>query len=192
MLKNEIVATLARIDPNDWHNEKYFLRKKKAELEKMLPSYLEYEAAKKAGTAIDIRSAIISRYEGMDAFVTPDGAVYIGKRENYRYRWNCDAEYYGPACYDNSDGSFIKVSDNGKDYFFLYGDCVLSLADAIGKGVYTAERLERFAELQSGVLAQFTEAEPFTFDGVPFTAELLEEYKRETAAAEKLLFGAAA
>jgi len=110
---------------------------------------------------VDIRSACISNYEGMDALYGADEKVYLGNRDNY--------DNHGH--YDNSDNSLVFISDDDKIYHLLYGSgCILSQAEALANEVYTRATYEEWARLLDGVLKDFTRkpGHEFLFDGDSF------------------------
>lgn len=121
---------------------------------KEVPEFLNY---------IGTRSAVYSNYAGYTALVGTDDKVYLGKSENYHFRFDA------PSYYDNSDKSIIHISDDENMYSFLYGDgWVVSQQEMIDNGTFTQKQYKGFAELKNGVLSTLEVKREITFAGVPF------------------------
>lgn len=121
---------------------------------KEVPEFLNY---------IGTRSAVYSNYAGYTALVGTDDKVYLGKSENYHFRFDA------PSYYDNSDKSIIHISDDENMYSFLYGDgWVVSQQEMIDNGAFTQKQYKEFAELKNGVLSTLEVKREITFAGVPF------------------------
>ena len=114
---------------------------------------------------IQIASAGISNYEGMDALVDYAKRVYLGRRENYLP----PTESGAPGWYDNSDGSLQFLSDNVKMFHFLYGDgWTLSQRQMRRERCFTKADYIEFAQLRDGVLSHYPMIREVTFAGQPF------------------------
>lgn len=113
---------------------------------------------------LPVVAAAVSNYTGMDALIGVNGAVYLGKRENYHRN---DAPS-GCSYYDNDDGSLCFIFMEQKMFDFLYGKgFVLSQAEMLHHGL-TAENYAEYAELRDGVLRQFEQNREICFGNVPF------------------------
>ena len=87
---------------------------------------------------VHTRSAAISNYKGMTAFVGYDDKLYLGKSEKYLFSDN------GFAYYDNSDKSLTYITDNLTLYPFLYGSgWVCSQHEMLDNGSFTKRSLCR-------------------------------------------------
>lgn len=124
----------------------------------------EYEEAPEF-TGVHIKSAALSNYKGLTAFLGKDGNVYLGKSERNLY----NSEKKSLPFYNNSDNSLIFISDNKKMFSFLCGSgWVLSQSEMIENGAFTKSDYQEFAELQKGVLSKFEPIREITFNGEPF------------------------
>lgn len=130
-----------------------------------VPEFLNY---------IQTRSAVYSNYMGYTALVGADDNVYLGKSENYHFKFDA------PSYYDNSDNSIIHISDNINMYSFLYGDgWVVSQQEMISEDAFSEKDYKEFAQLKDGVLSKLKCINEITFDGKPFnyleSAEISQE-----------------
>lgn len=122
---------------------------------------------------VHTRSAAISNYKGMTAFVSYDDKLYLGKSENYLFGDN------GFAYYDNSDKSLTYITDNLTLYPFLYGSgWVCSQQEMLDNGSFTKEVYAEFDRLQKGVLSQFEQIRELKFADKPFN--YLETAEKQT------------
>ena len=122
---------------------------------------------------VHTRSAAISNYKGMTAFVSYDDKLYLGKSENYLFGDN------GFAYYDNSDKSLTYITDNLTLYPFLYGSgWVCSQQEMLDNGSFTKEVYAEFDRLQKGVLSQFEQIREIRFVDKPFN--YLETAEKQT------------
>ena len=122
---------------------------------------------------VHTRSAAISNYKGMTAFVSYDDRLYLGKSENYLFGDN------GFAYYDNSDKSLTYITDNLTLYPFLYGSgWVCSQQEMLDNGSFTKEVYAEFDRLQKGVLSQFEQIRELKFADKPFN--YLETAEKQT------------
>ena len=122
---------------------------------------------------VHTRSAAISNYKGMTAFVGYDNKLYLGKSENYLFGDN------GFAYYDNSDKSLTYITDNLTLYPFLYGSgWVCSQQEMLDNGSFTKEIYAEFDRLQKGVLSQFEQIRELKFADKPFN--YLETAEKQT------------
>ena len=122
---------------------------------------------------VHTRSAAISNYKGMTAFVGYDNKLYLGKSENYLFGDN------GFAYYDNSDKSLTYITDNLTLYPFLYGSgWVCSQQEMLDNGSFTKEVYAEFDRLQKGVLSQFEQIRELKFADKPFN--YLETAEKQT------------
>ena len=109
---------------------------------------------------VHTRSAAISNYKGMTAFVGCDDKLYLGKSENYIFGES------GFAYYDNGDKSLTYITDNLELYPFLYGSgWVCSQQEMIENGSFTKEIYAEYERLQKGVLSQFEQIRTVKFAG---------------------------
>lgn len=112
---------------------------------------------------VHTRSAAISNYKGMTAFVGCDDKLYLGKSENYLFKDN------GFAYYDNSDKSLTYITDMQEIYPFLYGSgWVCSQQEMLYNGSFTQEIYAEYDRLQKGVLSQFEQIREIKFADKPF------------------------
>lgn len=112
---------------------------------------------------VHTRSAAISNYKGMTAFIGYDNKLYLGKSENYLFRDN------GFAYYDNSDKSLTYITDNLTLYPFLHGSgWVCSQQEMLDNGSFTKGVYAEFDRLQKGVLSQFEQIRELKFADKPF------------------------
>lgn len=115
---------------------------------------------------IQIASASVSNYKGMDALVDYADRVYLGPRENYFP----PSEPGAPGWYDNSDGSLQFLSNNVKMFHFLYGDgWALSQRQMRRERCFTRADYIEFAQLRDGVLSHYPMIREVTFARQPFT-----------------------
>ena len=122
---------------------------------------------------VHTRSAMISNYKGMTAFVGYDNKLYLGKSEKYLFSDN------GFAYYDNSDKSLTYITDNLTLYPFLYGSgWVCSQQEMLDNGSFTKEIYAEFDRLQKGVLSQFEQIREIRFADKPFN--YLETAEKQT------------
>lgn len=122
---------------------------------------------------VHTRSAAISNYKGMTAFVGYDDKLYLGKSEKYLFSDN------GFAYYDNSDKSLTYITDNLTLYPFLYGSgWVCSQHEMLDNGSFTKEVYAEFDRLQKGVLSQFEQIREIRFADKPFN--YLETAEKQT------------
>ena len=122
---------------------------------------------------VHTRSAAISNYKGMTAFVGYDNKLYLGKSENYLFSDN------GFAYYDNSDKSLTYITDNLTLYPFLYGSgWVCSQQEMLDNGSFTKEIYAEYDRLQKGVLSQFEQIREIRFADKPFN--YLETAEKQT------------
>ena len=122
---------------------------------------------------VHTRSAAISNYKGMTAFVGYDNKLYLGKSEKYLFSDN------GFAYYDNSDKSLTYITDNLTLYPFLYGSgWVCSQQEMLDNGSFTKEIYAEFDRLQKGVLSQFEQIRELKFADKPFN--YLETAEKQT------------
>lgn len=122
---------------------------------------------------VHTRSAAISNYKGMTAFVGYDNKLYLGKSENYLFGDN------GFAYYDNSDKSLTYITDNLTLYPFLYGSgWVCSQQEMLDNGSFTKEIYAEYDRLQMGVLSQFEQIRELKFADKPFN--YLETAEKQT------------
>ena len=122
---------------------------------------------------VHTRSAAISTYKGMTAFVGCDDKLYLGKSENYIFGES------GFAYYDNGDKSLTYITDNLELYPFLYGSgWVCSQQEMIENGSFTKEIYAEFDRLQKGVLSQFEQIRELKFADKPFN--YLETAEKQT------------
>ena len=122
---------------------------------------------------VHTRSAAISNYKGMTAFVGYDNKLYLGKSEKYLFSDN------GFAYYDNSDKSLTYITDNLTLYPFLYGSgWVCSQQEMLDNGSFTKEVYAEFDRLQKGVLSQFEQIRELKFADKPFN--YLETAEKQT------------
>ena len=122
---------------------------------------------------VHTRSAAISNYKGMTAFVGYDNKLYLGKSEKYLFGDN------GFAYYDNSDKSLTYITDNLTLYPFLYGSgWVCSQQEMLDNGSFTKEVYAEFDRLQKGVLSQFEQIREIRFADKPFN--YLETAEKQT------------
>ena len=122
---------------------------------------------------VHTRSAAISNYKGMTAFVGYDNKLYLGKSEKYLFSDN------GFAYYDNSDKSLTYITDNLTLYPFLYGSgWVCSQHEMLDNGSFTKEVYAEFDRLQKGVLSQFEQIRELKFADKPFN--YLETAEKQT------------
>ena len=131
---------------------------------------------------VHTRSAAISNYKGMTAFVGYDNKLYLGKSEKYLFSDN------GFAYYDNSDKSLTYITDNLTLYPFLYGSgWVCSQQEMLDNGSFTKEVYAEYDRLQKGVLSQFEQIRTVKFAGEPFN--YLETAKKQTEQNYNMLDG---
>ena len=122
---------------------------------------------------VHTRSAAISNYKGMTAFVGYDNKLYLGKSEKYLFGDN------GFAYYDNSDKSLTYITGNLTLYPFLYGSgWVCSQQEMLDNGSFTKEVYAEFDRLQKGVLSQFEQIREIRFADKPFN--YLETAEKQT------------
>ena len=122
---------------------------------------------------VHTRSAAISNYKGMTAFVGYDNKLYLGKSEKYLFGDN------GFAYYDNSDKSLTYITDNLTLYPFLYGSgWVCNQQEMLDNGSFTKEIYAEFDRLQKGVLSQFEQIREIRFADKPFN--YLETVEKQT------------
>lgn len=122
---------------------------------------------------VHTRSAAISNYKGMTAFVGCDDKLYFGKSENYIFGES------GFAYYDNSDKSLTYITDNLMLYPFLYGSgWVCTQQEMIENGAFTKEIYAEYDRLQKGVLSQFEQIRELKFADKPFN--YLETAEKQT------------
>lgn len=122
---------------------------------------------------VHTRSAAISNYKGMTAFVGYDNKLYLGKSEKYLFGDN------GFAYYDNSDKSLTYITDNLTLYPFLYGSgWVCSQQEMLDNGSFTKEIYAEFDRLQKGILSQFEQIRELKFADKPFN--YLETAEKQT------------
>ena len=122
---------------------------------------------------VHTRSAAISNYKGMTAFVGYDNKLYLGKSEKYLFGDN------GFAYYDNSDKSLTYITGNLTLYPFLYGSgWVCSQQEMLDNGSFTKEIYAEFDRLQKGVLSQFEQIREIRFADKPFN--YLETAEKQT------------
>ena len=131
---------------------------------------------------VHTRSAAISNYKGMTAFVGCDDKLYLGKSENYIFGES------GFAYYDNGDKSLTYITDNLELYPFLYGSgWVCSQQEMIENGSFTKEIYAEYDRLQKGVLSQFEQIRTVKFAGEPFN--YLETAEKQTEQNYNMLDG---
>lgn len=131
---------------------------------------------------VHTRSAAISNYKGMTAFVGCDDKLYLGKSENYIFGES------GFAYYDNGDKSLTYITDNLELYPFLYGSgWVCSQQEMIENGSFTKEIYAEYERLQKGVLSQFEQIRTVKFAGEPFN--YLETAEKQTEQNYNMLDG---
>ncbi len=112
---------------------------------------------------VHTRSAAISNYKGMTAFVGCDDKLYLGKSENYIFGES------GFAYYDNRDKSLTYITDNLTLYPFLYGSgWVCTQQEMLDNGSFTKEIYAEYDRLQKGVLSQFEQIRELKFADKPF------------------------
>ena len=122
---------------------------------------------------VHTRSAAISNYKGMTAFVGCDDKLYLGKSENYIFSES------GFAYYDNSDKSLTYITDNLTLYPFLYrSGWVCTQQEMLDNGSFTKESYAEFDRLQKGVLSQFEQIWELKFADKPFN--YLETAEKQT------------
>lgn len=122
---------------------------------------------------VHTRSAAISNYKGMTAFVGCDDKLYLGKSENYIFGES------GFAYYDNSDKSLTYITDNLALYPFIYGNgWVCTQQEMLDNGSFTKEIYAEYDRLQKGVLSQFEQIRTVNFAGEPFN--YLETAEKQT------------
>ena len=122
---------------------------------------------------VHTRSAAISNYKGMTAFVGCDDKLYLGKSENYIFGES------GFAYYDNRDKSLTYITDNLTLYPFLYGSgWVCTQQEMLDNGSFTKEVYAEFDRLQKGVLSQFEQIRELKFADKPFN--YLETAEKQT------------
>lgn len=108
---------------------------------------VEYEGER---NIVQIQSAGISNYEGYAVFAqfdrygqNPEERIYFGKTENYDNHGN----------YDNTDGSLMYLSDNGRMFSFLTGQgWTESQQTMIDNGAFTVDDYAEYERLREGVL----------------------------------------
>lgn len=122
---------------------------------------------------VHTRSAAISNYKGMTAFVGCDDKLYLGKSENYIFGES------GFAYYDNRDKSLTYITDNLTLYPFLYGSgWVCTQQEMLDNGSFTKEIYAEYDRLQKGVLSQFEQIRELKFADKPFN--YLETAEKQT------------
>lgn len=114
-------------------------------------------------------------YVVMDQFdrrrVTPDEKVYLGREERYDSKGN----------YDNSDGSAIYVSNNGKMFNFLDDSpgWTISQQEMLREGMFTEADYAEYARVLEELSKKFTDIRIKRFSvrsseedsGLPFRVE---------------------
>ena len=143
---------------------------------------VDWEKMDKFFDYVHTRSAAISNYKGMTAFVGCDDKLYLGKSENYIFGES------GFAYYDNGDKSLTYITDNLELYPFLYGSgWVCSQQEMIENGSFTKEIYAEYDRLQKGVLSQFEQIRTVKFAGEPFN--YLETAEKQTEQNYNMLDG---
>lgn len=115
---------------------------------------------------IQIKSAAISNYKGLMAFVSTENKVYMGKNERFLYnRENGYLPYY-----NNSDNSIIFISNNKNIFPFITGaGWSLSQQEMIDKHLFKKRDYKEFAQLKKTILSGFTAIQEVKFADMPFS-----------------------
>lgn len=100
------------------------------------------------------------RYKGIDAFITQDDRVYIGKPENYDNQGR----------YNNADHSLIHIADGQRAWNFIrFTGLTLTAEEAVKSLNYTEKDFAEMTRIENALKdAGVERIAPYTFADVPF------------------------